>query len=246
MTFAYLAVWTILAAPPAAPVVLRADAQGRLPVAATRFEEQVEAYTETVIEYGQPLSKYGTRTITVAVSESCDLAAVTGLTATTAGGRPVEMADALKAIRAGGAFVASADGKPVDERYLRLLADDVLVVAGKKLSVRDLGRPHAPHLIEVKTDDRGEFAHTFTLPERIPVDDSGALISAHVSVRLPARDLPTTTAGGEPVAPADAAKAYAAGVTVVVSADGKPIDAKFLALFKPDTPVLTLKALTAK
>lgn len=57
---------------------------------------------------------------------------VKDLTVTTAGGKEVEVKDAMKQLAKGG-VVISADGKKVDPAYLKALKDDVLVLASSEL-----------------------------------------------------------------------------------------------------------------
>lgn len=58
---------------------------------------------------------------------------VKDLTVTTAGGKEVEVKDAMKQLAKGGVVVISADGKKVDPAYLKALKDDVLVLASPEL-----------------------------------------------------------------------------------------------------------------
>ena len=280
MTFAlFAASLTLLgqppaAAPPAPPVSpapkllqIRPDDQGKLSVAMMQLVPQQQTYTYVETVGGEQVTKTGVRTVSVAAIQLADPSTLKGLTFTTAGGKAVETADALKAMRAGATVAASADGKPIDAAYLKLLRDDVLVVAGEVLHEYPTAKSPAPYFLDLKTDAKGLFARTAT--KYVPrtetrtvnvtkqVEVEGKTVSRIVSEQqtvtvtvpmivveaLSARELPATTPDGKPVAPADAATAYAGGVKVVVSADGKPIDAKYLKAFKDDVLVLTVKAL---
>ena len=240
MTFALLAAALTLLAPPAAaappaPVLLelRPDAEGRVFVAVSEWVAvKVQQVTAGELHSGN-----------FPVTKMVDLAALKGLTVTTAGGKAVDPADAFKPVHPGAVIVVSADGQPVDVKFLKLLGNDTLVVAGKTFREATAGKSPAPYFLDLKSDAKGDFVRTVAKYNEIPVGSAGVRIPMLVQERFAAQDLPATTAGGEPVAPADAAKAYAAGATVIVSADGQPVDAKFLKLFKADVLVLTVKAL---
>ena len=249
MTFALLAAALTLLAPPAtaappAPVLLelRPDADGRVFVAVTEVLAVTTQHVETETVDGQRIRNTKTLTRVVPVTATVDLTTYKGLTVTTAGGKKVEAADALKAMGGGVVVVASADGQPVDAKFLKMLDAGVLVVTGKALTEAEWSETPAPYLLELSTDAKGEFVRSMIRYE---------ILGGSASIPIPmlahetytANDLSATTAGGKPVAPADAAKAYAAGATVVVSADGRPVDAKFLKLFKADVLVLTFKVL---
>jgi hypothetical protein len=82
---------------------------------------------------GKPFQPAEEREIEVQVSTRVELSEVKDLTVTTAGGREVERAAALKQLAAGGVVVASSDGRKVDPRYLKLFRDDVLVLVSPEL-----------------------------------------------------------------------------------------------------------------
>lgn len=68
------------------------------------------------------------------------LADLKDLKITTAAGKEVKAEDAVKKIIDGGAVVvASADGKPVDAKYLKLFKDDVLVLVSPQLATKPGG-----------------------------------------------------------------------------------------------------------
>jgi hypothetical protein len=74
-----------------------------------------------------------TREIAVQKMVSVELGAVKDLAITTADGKKVDVADAVKRLRDGGTVVASADGKPVSPQHLKLFKDDVLVLVSPEL-----------------------------------------------------------------------------------------------------------------
>ena len=125
--------------PPAAPVAggplprlleLKGDADGKVMVTVIRTE--VQKITVTVAgPNGAPITS--TREVPVSKIATVELGDVKDLKVTTADGRKVEPADAVKALKGGTTVVVSADGKPVSPNYLKLFKDDVLVLASPEL-----------------------------------------------------------------------------------------------------------------
>ncbi|MFM8273820.1 MAG: hypothetical protein ACKODX_16025 [Gemmata sp.] len=78
-------------------------------------------------------------------TKQVELGEVKDLTVTTADGKKVETADALKKLAAGGTVVVSADGRPVSPAFLKLFKDDVLVLVSPELTAAvapaPVGRP---------------------------------------------------------------------------------------------------------
>jgi hypothetical protein len=62
-----------------------------------------------------------------------ELSEVKDLAISTADGKKVNLADALKKLAKGGVVLVSGDGKPVDPKYLKLFRKDVLVLASPEL-----------------------------------------------------------------------------------------------------------------
>lgn len=56
------------------------------------------------------------------------------LVVTTADGKKIETADAIKKLATGGVVIVSADGKPVSPNFLKLFKDDVLVLVSPELT----------------------------------------------------------------------------------------------------------------
>src|SRR4051812_12093163 len=62
-----------------------------------------------------------------------ELGDVKDLKITTAGGKDVELKEAMEKLKDGGIVVMTNDGKPVSMQYLRILKDDVLVFSSPEL-----------------------------------------------------------------------------------------------------------------
>ena len=75
-----------------------------------------------------------TREVPVNKSVSVALEDVKDLKVTTADGKKVEVADAVKKVASGAVVVISTDGKPVSPNYLKLFKDDVLVLVATELA----------------------------------------------------------------------------------------------------------------
>lgn len=71
---------------------------------------------------------------TVPVTTIVELSSMKGLKAATAGGRTLDAAGALKAIGTGATVVVSADGEPIDPKFLKLFRADVVVLTAKALA----------------------------------------------------------------------------------------------------------------
>ena len=137
-----------LAAPvpaPAAPVAsgpvprlleLKANADGKVTVTVARTE-----MVKVTVAQGNAINPNGgaapavvTRDVPVTKMVVVELGDVKDLKVTTADGKKVETADAVKALKGGAVVVVSADGKPVSPNFLKLFKDDVLVLASPELT----------------------------------------------------------------------------------------------------------------
>ncbi|QEL17173.1 hypothetical protein [Limnoglobus roseus] len=179
---------------------------------------------------------------------------------------PAVVNDRLKA--AGGVLIAPAEGDEVDPVYLKLLSADAIVVGYKNEGVAEKKTIYVnpiirfeksvivmPTLVSLKADDKG-VVHVPAMGKRVetvkfPVTkkaENGDIVADYQErkrtvmafVPTPFDDVKpeVMTADGKPVTADVAKKQLAAGTTVVVSGDGKPLDEKFHKLFKPDTIVL--------
>ena len=138
-----------LAAPvpaPAAPVAsgpvprlleLKANADGKVTVTVARTE-----MVKVTVAQGNAINPNGgaapavvTRDVPVTKMVVVELGDVKDLKVTTADGKKVETADAVKKIAGGAVVVVSADGRPVSPNFLKLFKDDVLVLASPELTV---------------------------------------------------------------------------------------------------------------
>ena len=133
-----------LAAPvpaPAAPVAsgpvprlmeLKANADGKVTVTVLRTEMQKVQVTTAGPNGAAPAVV--TRDVPVTKVAVVELGDVKDLKVTTADGKKVETADAVKALKGGAVVVVSADGRPVSPNFLKLFKDDVLVLASPELT----------------------------------------------------------------------------------------------------------------
>jgi hypothetical protein len=67
------------------------------------------------------------------VTKAVELGEVKDLQITTADGKKIDTAEAIKRLKDGGVVVVSADGKPVSPQHLKLFKDDVLVLTSPEL-----------------------------------------------------------------------------------------------------------------
>ncbi len=70
----------------------------------------------------------------IARSKMVELSEVKDLTVTTADGKKIETADAVKKLATGGIVIVSTDGKPVSPMFLKLFKDEVLVLVSPELT----------------------------------------------------------------------------------------------------------------
>jgi hypothetical protein len=76
----------------------------------------------------------GTREVPVTKAMTVELGDVKDLKITTADGKKVDVADAVKQLKDGAVVVVSADGKPVNPNFLKVFKDDVLVLTAPELA----------------------------------------------------------------------------------------------------------------
>jgi hypothetical protein len=105
-------------------VEIKPDADGKVKITVMR-PTQLNAN----VRPGAPAG----RRIMVPAAESVELTDVKDLKITTAGGKEVKTADAIKALAKGGMVVVSADGKEVPTAMLKLFKEDVLVLVSPEL-----------------------------------------------------------------------------------------------------------------
>ncbi len=121
-----------IAAGPAPRILeLKANADGKLMVAVTRMEK-IQIGAGNAIAPPGGAAPVVTRE--VARTKMVELGEVKDLVVTTADGKKLDAADALKKLATGGIVVVSADGRPVSPTFLKLFKDDVLVLASPELT----------------------------------------------------------------------------------------------------------------
>lgn len=109
-------------------------ADGKVTITVNRAsKEQIQVGIGAVAPGGNVAPAVITREIAVAKPTTVELRDVKDLTITTASGKKVDVADAMKQLKNGGVVVVSADGKPVSASHLKLFKDDVLVLASPEL-----------------------------------------------------------------------------------------------------------------
>lgn len=125
------------ASPPGpAPYLLSlAATDGAVTVGVFRTEKiKVRATELKAGPNGQPVPTEVEKEFDQKVYKTVPLGELKDLKITTADGKEVKLADAVKKIADGGLVVASADGKAVDAKYLKVFKDDVLVLASPELA----------------------------------------------------------------------------------------------------------------
>ena len=116
---------------------LKANAEGKITVLVTRTQAEKAAIT-TFAPNGFPITNFVDVQVPKAVA--VELSDVKELKITTADGKRLETADAVKATKGGATVIISSDGKPVSPNYLKLFKDDVLVLTSPELADAGLGR----------------------------------------------------------------------------------------------------------
>ncbi len=106
---------------------LKADANGKVMIHILRTE---------IVKAKVAKADGGEGTVEVPVTKPAvvDLSEIKDLKITTADGKKVEVADAVKKIKDGAVVVISADGKPVGPAFLKVLKDDALILASPELA----------------------------------------------------------------------------------------------------------------
>jgi len=114
---------------------VKTDTNGKVTVTVIRTEKQkVQVAVGRVGGAGaNPPPAVVTREVMVPKMIQVELAEVKDLTITTADGKKVDVADAVKQLKNGSVVIVSADGKPVNPHYLKLFKDDVLVFTSPEL-----------------------------------------------------------------------------------------------------------------
>ena len=122
---------------------LKANADGKVMVTVIRTE-----LVKIPVAQGNAINPNGgaapavlTREVRRTVHKTVELNEVKDLTITTADGKKVDTADAMKKLASGAVVVISTDGKPVSPNYLKLFKDDVLVLVSPELSGVQQVRP---------------------------------------------------------------------------------------------------------
>ncbi|MCI0702691.1 MAG: hypothetical protein L0241_16550 [Planctomycetia bacterium] len=121
---------------------LKADNNGKIMVAVTRMQKVQIGVGGAVNPGGGAPPAVITRE--VPVTKMVELKDVKDLTVTTADGKKMDTADALKKLEKGGIVVVSSNGKPVSPNFLKLFKDDVLVLVSPELTnaaTTGIGRP---------------------------------------------------------------------------------------------------------
>lgn len=120
---------------------LKPAADGKVTVTVVRTEAQVVEVTQ-LGPNGVPVT--AKREVQVPKFSVVELGNVKDLKVTTADGKKVEVADAVKKLKNGGVVAVSADGNPVAPNFLKALKDDVLVLASPELAGPTLTVPALP------------------------------------------------------------------------------------------------------
>ncbi len=125
-------------APAASPLPrlmeVKANADGKVMVTVMRttMEKVTIGQGNAIGPNGAPPAVI-TREVPVTKMVTVELSEVKDLAITTADGKKVDVADAVKKFKDGAVVIVSTDGKPVSPNYLKLFKDDVLVLASPEL-----------------------------------------------------------------------------------------------------------------
>lgn len=142
--FSTLALAALIAAAPVpkdakpagpAPRVLElaAEADGKVRVAVTRTETRKVPTRMSRVVNGVVVTETVERELTSSRSVQVELNEVKDLTLYTADGKEADKAQAFKKLADGGVVIVSSDGQKVDQKYLKLFRDDVLVLVAAEL-----------------------------------------------------------------------------------------------------------------
>ena len=116
-----------------APRILELKAtDGKVQVLVTRMEKVQVGVGAAINPNGGAAPAVITREMPRA--KMVDLSEVKDLAVTTADGKKLETADAVKKLATGGIVIVSTDGKPVSPNFLKLFKDDVLVLVSPELT----------------------------------------------------------------------------------------------------------------
>jgi hypothetical protein len=113
---------------------LKANADGKIMVTVMRTEVQKIPVAAGVAQPGGAAPAVVTREVRVSKMVNVELNDVKDLKVTTADGKKLELADAMKKLKGGAIVVVSSDGKPVSPNFLKLFKDDVLVLTSPELT----------------------------------------------------------------------------------------------------------------
>lgn len=125
-------------AKPAGPaprvVELAADPDGKVRITVTRTENRKVMSSTARVVNGQPMIERVEREVPYTRAVQVELTEVKELQLYTADGKVADKALALKKLNDGGVVIVSSDGQKVDQKYLRLFRDDVLVMVSPELT----------------------------------------------------------------------------------------------------------------
>lgn len=129
----------------AAPRILdlKPNADGKVQITVTRIVTEKQVVGQTgAIPPGNIVAE-----VKVRKEVPVDFTDVKELTIKTAGGKDVSVADAAKQLASGGAVIVAADGKAVDPKFLKVLRENVLVLASPELVMPGMGGIKRPPVI---------------------------------------------------------------------------------------------------
>lgn len=125
-------------APPGPPprlLELQPGPDGKVRVQVMRPTKRTITVQRAVVKNGQNVIEPVQQEVTTNTISTVELTDVKDLSIWTADGKEADKAVAMKKLLEGGVVVASADGKKVDPKYLKLFRDDVLVIGSPELYV---------------------------------------------------------------------------------------------------------------
>ena len=120
---------------------LTADSDGKVRVTVTRTENRKVMTSIAKVVNGQTVIERIEREIPTQRAVQVELTEVNDLMIYTANGKEADKAQAFKKLADGGVVIVSSDGQKVDQKYLKLFRDDVLVMVATEMLVTPTTMP---------------------------------------------------------------------------------------------------------
>jgi hypothetical protein len=163
---------------------VKAGADGKIMVTVMRTEMvKVQVAQGGAVNPGGNAPAVVTKEVPVTKMVNVELGDVKDLKVTTADGKKVDLADAVKQLKNGGVVVVSSDGKPVSPAHLKLFKDDVLVLTSSEL-IGTLS-PSIPAMPGKPLPGRPIPLPAPVPPQAIPLNPVGGVIQIQIAPGQP-------------------------------------------------------------